>query len=59
ENISFSDGVGPINNLASSLFKQVEVKLNGNSVEPTNNGYAYKAYISDWHNPRIDRKVLS
>lgn len=54
--VTENDPVGPVNNLASSLFKQVEVRLNGNSVEPTNNGYAYKAYISDLLNYGEDAK---
>ena len=54
--ISENDAVAPVNNLANSLFKQVEIKLNGNSVEPTNNGYAYKAYFSDLLNYGKDAK---
>lgn len=54
--ITESDAVGPVNNFASSLFKQIEVKLNGIGVEPTNNGYAYKAYLSDLLNYGEDSK---
>lgn len=38
---------GPVNNLASSLFKQIEVLLNNESVESSNSKYPYKAYITD------------
>lgn len=54
--ISESDQVGPINNFASSLFRQVEIKLNGTPIEPTNNSYAYKAYLNDLLNYGEDAK---
>lgn len=54
--INENDAVGPVNNFANSLFKQVEVKLNGVAVEPTNNSYSYKAYLSDLLNFGEDAK---
>jgi hypothetical protein len=37
--------VAPVNNLIHSLFKQVEISLNGKEVESSSSNYAYKAYI--------------
>lgn len=47
---------GPINNFASSLFSQVDLELNGTSIETTNETYPYKAYISDLLNYGQDSK---
>lgn len=47
---------GPVNNFASSLFSQVDVELNGTSIETTNETYPYKAYISDILNFGQDAK---
>lgn len=47
---------GPVNNLASSLFSQVDIELNGTSIETTNDTYPYKAYICDLLNYGQDAK---
>jgi len=43
--ITAADAVGPVNNFLHSMFEQVEVKINGTSVENSNKYYAYRAYI--------------
>lgn len=48
---------GPINNLASSLFSQIDVSLKNESIETTNKTYAYKAYITDLLNYGSDSKL--
>ena len=47
---------GPVNSFASSLFSQVDVELNGTSIETTNETYPYKAYITDLLNFGQDAK---
>lgn len=47
---------GPVNNFASSLFSQVDVELNGTSIETTNETYPYRAYITDLLNFGQDAK---
>lgn len=47
---------GPINNLASSLFSQIDVSLKNESIETSNKTYAYKAYITDLLNFGMDSK---
>jgi hypothetical protein len=39
------DEIGPVNNFLHSMFEQVEVKINGTSVENSNKYYAYRAYM--------------
>lgn len=46
----------PVNNLASSLFSQIDVSLKNESIETSNTTYAYKAYISDLLNFGEDAK---
>ena len=50
------DNFGPVNNLASSLFSQIDVALKNESIETSNSTYAYKAYISDLLNYGEDAK---
>ena len=40
-----AESVGPVNNFMHSLFSQVDVSFNHQSVSSQNNAYAYKAYI--------------
>lgn len=40
-----TDKVGPVNNLLHSLFNQLDVSFNQKLVSPSNNAYAYRAYI--------------
>jgi hypothetical protein len=37
----------PVNNLLHSLFNQIQVNINGKSVENSNGLYAYRAYLED------------
>ena len=39
--------VGPVNNWLHSLFSQCDVSLNNTLVSPSENTYAYKAYLED------------
>lgn len=48
---------GPVNNLASSLFSQIDVSLKNESIETSNKTYAYKAYISDLLNFGTEAKT--
>ncbi len=47
EDITAGAEVAPINNILHSAFSQVDVILNDVLVSPSNNLYAYKAYIED------------
>lgn len=40
-----NDKVAPVNNLLHSLFNQLDVSFNQKLVSPSNNAYAYRAYI--------------
>jgi len=44
-NLAAADLVGLANNLAHSLFKQINVRLNGTLISPQTDTYHYKAYI--------------
>lgn len=48
--ITNDDKIGPINNFFHSLFSQVEVKLNGVTVENSNKMYPYRAYLENLMN---------
>ena len=45
DGLDLADPVGPMNNWLHSLFNQIDVYLNGMLVTPSNNTYAYRAYI--------------
>lgn len=51
-----SEVFAPVNNLASSLFSQIDVSLKNESIETSNTTYAYKAYITDLLNYGEDAK---
>ena len=42
-----TDNIGPVNNLLSSLFQQIEVLFNSITVENTNSTYCYRAYLEN------------
>ena len=42
-----TNNIGPINNLLSSLFQQIEVTFNSITVENSNSTYPYRAYIEN------------
>lgn len=44
-NYTAADNVFPVNNLAHTLFKQINVKLNGTLISPQTDTYHYKAYL--------------
>ena len=48
--------VAPVNNFLYSLFKQVDVYLNGKQVTPTMGTYAYRAYIETLLNYDVSAK---
>lgn len=48
--------VGPVNNFLHSIFSQVDVSLNQKLVSPTNNNYAYRAYIETLLNYNANAK---
>lgn len=48
--IDKNDKIGPINNFFHSIFSQIEVKLNGISVENSNSMYPYRAYFENLMN---------
>lgn len=45
--IAAADEIGPINNFMHSMFSQIEVFLNNESVENSNNTYGYRAYLDN------------
>ncbi|CAF0802710.1 unnamed protein product [Brachionus calyciflorus] len=51
-----ADTVAPVNNFIHSLFSQVELSFNGQSLENSNNVYPYKAYLTDLLNYGQDSK---
>ena len=40
-----TSGLGPVNNIAHSIFRSVRVRLGGQEITLSDNDYAYKAYI--------------
>jgi hypothetical protein len=54
--IADTDAISCVNNLANSLFSQVDVKLNTTSLETSNRTYPYKAYLLDLLNFGEDAK---
>jgi hypothetical protein len=54
--ISNTDIVAPTNNLLHSLFSQVDVILNNDKIETSNDTYPYKAYLTDLLNFGQDAK---
>ena len=48
--------VAPVNNFLHSLFKQVDVYLNGKQVTPAMSTYAYRAYIETLLNYDVSAK---
>lgn len=42
-----ADKIAPVNNFLHSLFSQVDVYLNGKLITPSNNTYAYRAYLEN------------
>jgi hypothetical protein len=43
--LAAESAVGPVNNLATSMWSQVDVTLNGKVVSSSTNTYAYRAYV--------------
>jgi hypothetical protein len=50
------DDIGPVNNFMHSLFSQVDVLLNGKTITPPSNQYAYRSYITNLLNYGRDAK---
>ena len=44
-NLLIGDVMGLVNNLAHSLFKQINVRLNGTLISPQTDTYHYKAFV--------------
>ena len=45
DDVAAADKLWPVNNLAHSLFKQINVRLNGALISPQTDTYHYKAYF--------------
>ena len=54
DNIAAGDALYPANNLAHTLFRQVNIKLNGTLISPQTDTYHYKAYLETLLNNDID-----
>jgi hypothetical protein len=55
QNVATED-VGPVNNFMHSLFSQVDILLNGKTITPPSNQYAYRSYITNLLNYGKDAK---
>ena len=53
-NLVVNENLWPVNNLAHSIIKQIDLQLNGTLISPQSDTYHYKAYIEDCLN--FDRK---
>ena len=53
---AYQTNVAPVNNFLHSLFKQVDVYLNGKQVTPAMGTYAYRAYIETLLNYDVSAK---
>ena len=51
--------VAPVNNFLHSLFRQVDVYLNGKQVTPAMGTYAYRSYIETLLNYDVSAKTIS
>ena len=58
-NLVAADTIFPVNNLAHSLFKQINVRLNGTLISPQTDTYHYKAYLETiLNNNRQDGETI-
>ena len=58
-NLVAADTLFPVNNLAHSLFKQINVRLNGTLISPQTDTYHYKAYLETLlNNNRQDGETI-
>jgi hypothetical protein len=56
EKNTIADDIGPVNNFMHSLFSQVDILLNGKTITPPSNQYAYRSYITNLLNYGNDAK---
>ena len=57
KNFEATDKIGPVNGFLHFLFSQVEVKINGTSVENSNKMYPYRAYFDIISRHDIDTQM--
>ena len=58
-NLVASEKLWPVNNLAHSIFKQIDLHLNGTLISPQSDTYHYKAYLETLTNfDRTDGKTV-
>ena len=60
-NLLAADVIGLVNNLAHTLFKQINVRLNGTLISPQTDTYHYKAFIKTLLNndPEDGKTILA
>ena len=46
-NLVAAENLWPVNNLAHSIIKQIDLQLNGTLISPQSDTYHYKAYLEE------------